>query len=142
MLLTLVTFYSIAGRGQAPGYHWEINGVAMPGATSIAFVSDYQPKRDSVLKQGQVLYAGKMLYRYKYYHMTGNLMEIAGAGIAFINLLEMNRTTNPPSNYMPMYIIGGGLAAAGYILNAWIAPGFITRAGMVLQGNSVCINLD
>ena len=51
------------------------------------------------------------------------------------------RTVNPKSNYTPMYCIAGGLALAGYVLNAWIAPGFIAKAGLRLEGNGVGINL-
>jgi hypothetical protein len=126
---------------QAPAYHWEINGVPVAGATSVAFVCTTDGVTDSVVRYGQVLQAGNMLHKYRQVHTWGNILEAGGAVLAFGNLIEMNRTVNPKSNYTPMYCIAGGLALTGYVLNAWIAPGFIARAGLRLEGNGVGIDL-
>ena len=126
---------------QAPAYHLEINGVPVAGATSVAFVCTTDGVTDSVVRYGQVLQAGNMLHKYRQVHTLGNILEAGGAVLAFGNLIEMNRTVNPKSNYTPMYCIAGGLALAGYVLNAWIAPGFIAKAGLRLEGNGVGINL-
>ncbi len=138
MVLFMPVLHSFA---QAPAYHWEINGVPVPGATSVAFVCTTDGVTDSVVRYGQVLQAGNMLCKYRQVHTMGNMLEAGGAVLAFGNLIEMNRTMNPKSNYTPMFCVAGGLALAGYVLNEWVAPGFIARAGLQLQGNGVGIAL-
>jgi len=141
-LSALFTLNTIIGYAQTAGYHWEVNGVEIPGATSVTFVSTVKPPSpDLEAKYQDVIYAGKLLHRYKGTHITGNLLQIGGVSLAMGNLIEMNRTGNPVSGYTPMYAVAGGLALAGYILNEWIAPGFITRAGLSLKGNAVAISL-
>ena len=132
---------------QKTSSQWVINGEPIPGATSVSFVTTYiNPHVDSVVALNdsitykQIAHAGKMLHRYKRYHIAGNVLQILGVTGATINLIEMNRTNNPVSGYIPIYAVSGSLALAGYILNEWVCPGFIVKAGMSLQGN--CVNLD
>ena len=90
----------------------------------------------------QIVYAGKMLHRYKGYHIAGNVLQIMGITGATINLIEMNRTNNPVSGYIPVYVVSGSLAFAGYILNEWVCPGFISKAGLSLRGNVINIDIE
>jgi hypothetical protein len=121
----------------------------MPGATSVSFVSTFSnPHNDSVvdlhdsITYKQIARAGVLLHKYKRYHIAGNVMQLMGVTGATINLIELNRTNNAASGYMPVFAVSGALAFAGYILNEWVCPGFITRAGTSLQGNVINLNLE
>ena len=147
MLIWLLLLSSLTGYAQAPSYHWEINGVPVPGATSVAFITTVTSHADSAVSLNdsitykQVAFAGKMLHRYKGYHITGNVLEIMGVTAVTANLIEMNRRNDKATNYIPIYVVGGALAAAGYIINEWICPAFINKAGLSLQGNTLNIDL-
>ncbi len=113
----------------------------------------FQPKQDVTAavatapmpsltaKSERAAYADKMLYEYRKARMMGSVMEIGGAGVVALNLIEMNRTNNPKSRYTPMFVIGGGFALAGYVINHWVAPGYLEKAGVSVQGSGVSIDL-
>ncbi|MCD6013912.1 MAG: hypothetical protein K0Q79_3774 [Flavipsychrobacter sp.] len=95
----------------------------------------------SLAKSERAAYADKMLYEYRKARMMGSVMEIGGAGVVALNLIEMNRTGKQKSRYTPMFVIGGGFAVAGYVINHWVAPGYLEKAGVSLQGSGVSIDL-
>src|SRR5438105_2173710 len=119
LIIALLGLSPLIAHAQTPAYHWEVNGVPVPGATSVTFVAT--PQADTTVNRTpftrtQLVYTSKMLRGYKVSHLTGSLFEVAGAAVVTINLLEMNRTQLPKSNYTPFFVIGGGLALTGYVI--------------------------
>jgi hypothetical protein len=92
-------------------------------------------------KSEQAIYADKMLYEYRKARMMGSVMQMGGAAAVALNLVEMNRTGNQKSRYTPVFVIGGGFAVAGFVINHWVAPGYLEKAGIGLHGNGVSIDL-
>lgn len=143
-MIALIGMHSLIASAQTENYQREVNGNPVPGATSATFMATPQKEGNTIpafTGSDQLQAAGKMLHKYKETKILGSLFEVSGAAIMTINLVEMNRTNLPKSNYTPFFVVGGGLTLAGYVINQFIAPGLIDKAGVEMRGNMlvVCI---
>ena len=86
-----------------------------------------------------IQYAGKDLQSYTSTHTAGNIFYLVG-GVA---LFASTKTSSKDEAEIYMTKVTGGLfILTGYILNQWVAPNFIRKAGIKMNSVGVYVNLD